>query len=384
MADMEGKDWRGAPGVPLVLFPKDHRLAAPPRLSTRTQAAIGEALEALAGLRRTVEHSTSRDGVVEEALRCASAALVAVVQALEPLLPGSEAVTVADGTNPHDAYMGVRRKPLTAEAAAAEMAVIMNRALADLCHAPLHWNDIVAETEAMSAVLARLSGTGAQDEDPRGTAGAGDAAGRAAFLPTGDGLERWILVHHLYCLFHLHAAAMVDAADGALAAGDKDVATAALAQATVYARGATAGMLHAGAVPARYYQEVIRPTMQPPATPMKLGGTMNPENTVYRAAIARFLERSTEPFPLLVREHPGLALARDTFLSADLLDIERHVAIAAMLVGEDRSLLQHERSSDNAVGILRRIRHQRAVRYCSLMRYGDRAVRNPLPAWAAG
>src|SRR2546421_592908 len=125
-------DWRGAPGVPLALFPEDDRLVAPPRLGPRARQAIAGAIEELTALRLTVTASTRRDGGFRAALERARAATTAVVDTLGPLLARVEAAAVPGEPGPHDMYMGVRRAHLSPEAAAAESAVIVDRALADL------------------------------------------------------------------------------------------------------------------------------------------------------------------------------------------------------------------------------------------------------------
>lgn len=370
----------------MVTLPPHDLLPPPPPLSGSARRGLAQALDALVELGEELTGRPVLRGRTDELLKQAGAAMARAASALCGLLP--PVGTAGPGErSPHDVYMGVQRATLTPGQAAAEAVLVVSRALADLPDAPLHLDDVVAETRAMAAVLAHLLGSPPSREE----AGNGEAAGvlrrqdaRLAYVPRGNGLERWILVHHLYGLFLLHGAVLLGDAIRALDIGDDERTIAALAATTVYARGATAAMFHAGAVPAHYYGTVIRPTMCPPATPMKLGGSMNPENALYRAAMRRFLARSREPFAELVARRPELAHARDALLACDLLDIERHVAVAAVLVGEERSLLQDEEATENAAGILRRMRNERALSHSPGMRYGDPSALEALMALEAG
>src|SRR5262249_35887018 len=135
--------------------------------------------------------------------------------------------------------------------------------------------------------------------------------GRGEYQPAGDGLERWITVHHAYFLLNLHAACSVRAATAALAQGDETTAVDLLREACVYVHGFTAAMVHAAAVSSAYYRAVVRPTMQPPAVSLLLTGGMQPEHASYRLAIKQLLRSAGEPFVSLVRTRRPLAEARD-------------------------------------------------------------------------
>jgi len=267
-------------------------------------------------------------------------------------------------------YFGVRRARLSPGQHAAQAATIILRTIADLRHALLDVNDGAAEVEAMAMALARL-----RDRDAITPEGDGEASESGSPRESEHtGLERWIVAHQGYFLLNLYAAFNIRQAVRAMVRRDDGHAVELLRDAAVYVRGFTAAMMHSGAFSSAYYCKVVRPTMQPPTVPVLLTGTMQAEHSSYRSAIDELIEACPEPFLKLVRVFPAVALARDSLLEADLLDIERHVIVAAALVGNDHSIVQHEDAPVNAVSALRRMRHARAARYCSLMRFGDRLV----------
>jgi hypothetical protein len=356
---------RGAPGVPLVILPSDGAVRARPHLGDAAWDALDAALAALVGLRRALRFAT-----LPLAQLPAFGGAVDALRAFVDELPPPELVSQAIGmpASPVHAYFGVCVAPLTPDECAAQVATIAFRALVDLRYAPIDLNDAAAEIEAMTAMLAAFHDYRTSSNGARGGIGGTD---RSSYVPRGDGLERWIAVHHLYFVLNLFAAsAVADAAD-AVARDDDDRAAALLAEATTYVRGFSAAMVHSGAIASDYYGEVVRPTMQPPAVPVLLTGSMQTEHAAYRAALGLFIGRLAQPFRTLVREHRELAVARGALLDADLLDVERHICVAHALVRDDHSLVQHAQAPDNAVAALRRIRHARAARYCELVRYGD-------------
>ena len=362
-----GPGWRAAPQLPLVIFPDDGEVGRVPHFDTAARSALTPALTGLRCLARALRSASGRTPELESAFDGACASLrffldsiagtirpVVIPRAL-PVLPVHE-------------YFGVRRARLSPEQHAAQAAAIILRTIGDLRHALLDVNDGAAEVEALATALARL-----RDRDALALEVDGAASEPALpSEPEYTGLERWIVAHQGYFLLNLYAAFNIRQAVRAMVRRDNESAVELLQEASVYVRGFTAAMLHSGAFSSAYYCTVVRPTMQPPAVPVLLTGTMQAEHASYRAAIDELLEACPEPFLELVRASPALALARDSLLEADLLDIERHVIVAAVLVGNDHSIVQHEDAPVNAVSALRRMRHARAARYCSLMRFGDR------------
>jgi hypothetical protein len=156
-----------------------------------------------------------------------------------------------------------------------------------------------------------------------------------------------------------------------------------LSAAAGHVRGFTAAMMHSAALPARYYTERVRHTMAPPAAPMNLTGRLQPEHKTYRAALDVLLDALPQPYAELAEGYPELAAARTALLDADLIDIERHVCVAGALVGGDHSLVQPDGGEENAVAILRLMRHLRAARYCPLVPFGDRFAAGAAPVGAA-
>jgi hypothetical protein len=230
-------------------------------------------------------------------------------------------------------------------------------------------NDLVNELHGLAAVLELQRPVPGEPGDVVG--GPADAAVQPWFEPTGDLLDRWFLAHHTYFLLNVHAADELDRAVAQVRAGSSGRAAVTLERVAVLVRGFTAGMVHSGAMPARFYRDVVRPTMAPPAVPMNLTGVMQLEHRRYRSALGRLLEAVPDPFDELTERDPALAAARDAVLEADLLDLERHVLVAAMLVGDDRSLVQKQATTRNATSALREMRHVRGAAYSRLIRFGD-------------
>ncbi|MDI5978870.1 hypothetical protein [Amycolatopsis magusensis] len=355
----------GAPGIPIVVLPEGGRVRCRAELSAATWtawlAAVG-ALDrlsaALADCRGPGDNSAGAIGVA--VARTAEFAAAARAEA-----PPIDTSVLVPRIGNHE-YFGVRTTALTSVQQAAEVATVVAWTVADLRHARLELNDAVAETQAMARVLATLatamSGSGRPDRL---------RAAEAGFVPDGNGLTRWIVVHHLYFLLNLYAADAVLRAVDSLTAGAIPATVDALDDAIAYVGGITAAMAHSGAISAAYYETSVRPTMRPPAVPVQLTGRTQPEHRAYRAALGRLLTLVPQPFHDLAAREPALAEARNALLEADLLDIERHIVVTAGLVGADRSIVQTDRSGDNAVSTLRSMRHRRARHYHDLMRYGD-------------
>ncbi|MFV2086262.1 hypothetical protein [Micromonospora sp. LOL_021] len=268
----------------------------------------------------------------------------------------------------HSDYFRVRHAPLSAEQQAAQAIANVYRTLADLRYARLEINDVLAELASMRTVLERLRPQASE------VAQVATASNEAWFVPTGDWLDRWFLVHHFYFLLNVHAKDELRAAARAATQGSSREAATRLSLAASYIRGFTAAMIHSGAMPARYYREVVRPTMAPPFVEISLSGVMQVEHRRYRAALDEVLQALPQPFAQLSATDRLLAAARDEVLEADLLDLERHVTIAAVLVDGDRSLVQPGTTAQNSTSTLRKMRHLRAARYCPLMQFGDQWI----------
>ena len=379
---------RAAPHIPLVVLadplelPASPVLPAPARLAARRSACAVAELAA-----RCAEACAPAE--LAAPLAAAAAATRDLADQIMHLVPHLDAGALPVRVPNHE-YFGVRgsgpdARALRPEQAAIFEAVICWWALADLAHTMIDINDLAAEVAALRMVLAQLVTAPRPAPPPaRPAAPAGRAAPAAhpaklcrpspltGFEPTGDGLDRWIIAHHGYFMFNVRAAAAVTTGLHAAAAGQDDQAAGWLGDAAGYVRGFTAAMAHAAAMPASYYQRTVRPTMAPPAVPRELTGRTQPEHRAFRGALDKLLTELPQPYDALSTRSLALAAAREALLDADLADIERHVAVAAALVGSDHSLVAPGSSAENAVATLRLMRHLRAARYCPLTRFGDR------------
>ncbi|WP_159053093.1 hypothetical protein [Streptomyces regalis] len=101
---------------------------------------------------------------------------------------------------------------------------------------------------------------------------------------------------------------------------------------------------------------------------------MHVEYRAYRKSIDEVLEVLPDPMEDLALREPELAFAREALLEADLIEAERHVSLVEPVVGSARSLVQPPATMDNAVSVLRFMRHMRAARIAPLVRFGDHLV----------
>lgn len=346
-------------GVPMVVLPHPPR-TAPYRLSAPLCERWTDARQALSTLLDRIEAGLPLDKpirVAADSTRALASAMIAAVACPAPHeLPPPVRV--------HSDYFRVRHAPLTPAQQLTQAAVMIHRSVVDLRLTMLDLNDVLAEVRGMVVVLDLLR------PEPGGAA-AIPVTGPALWEPTGDWLDRWFLAHHLYFLFNVYAAAELKRATTEVVTGSEDAAGTTLARAAELVRAFTAGMLHSGAMTARYYLEVVRPTMSPPHVPVNLTGVMQLEHRRYRAALNQLLAALPEPHDALHARHPELAATRDELLEADLVDMERHVIVAAVLVGGERSLVQPGTTTQNATSTLRKMRHMRAASYRDMMRFGD-------------
>jgi hypothetical protein len=365
---------RALPRVPLVVFADDPSApAAPAPVPPVARAAADQADVALGQLHGLSRRVADRRASLDVAMAAAIAAchgLAAELAASTPRVPAED----VPARLPIHEYFGVRQAPVNPAQVATQAAMVVYRGLVDLQFALIDVNDMTTEVATMRLTLADVIGPAASGASA-GLAEARElAAADAEYQPTGAGLERWIVAHHVYFLFNLRAAAEVHAGLGALARGETVAAAGHLARAAHYVRGFTAAMAHSTAMPADYYAQQVRHTMGPPNAPVNLTGGMQPQHKAFRAAIRRLVDALPDVHSELAAREPGLAAARAALLEADLIDIERHAHIADKLVGSDHSLVQRENGKENAVSMLRTMRHLRAARYAPLMPFGDQLV----------
>lgn len=364
---------RAVPQVPLVVLANDPSAPAEPAaVSAAARVAADQADAALGQLHALSRRVADRRASLDAAL---AAALAACHELAGELAAGTPRVPAEDlpARLPIHEYFGVRQAPVSPAQAACHAAMVVHRGLADLRYAPLDVNDLAAEVATMRLTLGDMIGPAVAGAPEPGAAGPA-AAPDMSYQPTGAGLERWIVAHHVYFLFNLRAAAEVQAGLRALAHGTAGPAAGHLERAARYVRGFTAAMAHSTAMPAGYYAERVRHTMGPPHAPVKLTGGMQPQHKAYRGAVRRLVDALPDEHAELAAREPGLAAARAALLEADLIDIERHAHVADKLVGSDHSLVQRDDGEENAVSMLRTMRHLRAARYAPLMPFGDQLV----------
>ncbi|MGW0737054.1 hypothetical protein [Streptomyces sp. NPDC002851] len=317
----------------------------------------------------TVDRRTS-------ALRAATHAANALLTAL----PATDSLTDTHELPAKSAvqsYFRVRTAELTAGQAARQAAEVIHRGLVDLRDAPIAGSDIARETAAMRQVVLDLAGDEADLTDDGGDGGEPEAESKAddpshtPRRPEDMWLARWITGHHIHVLFNVYATFALREAGRALQDGDWPEATALLARTTVYVQGFPAARAHAAALPADYYATSVRPTMVPTVVPVPLSGSMHLEYRAYRKAVDELIAALPEPVDELALRAPELAFAREALLEADLIEAERHVCLVEPVVDRARSLVQPPATADNAVSVLRAMRHKRAAAIAPYVRFKD-------------
>ena len=310
------------------------------------------------------------------ALRAAADAADALVAAL----PATDFLAHGQGVPAKSAVQGyfrVRTADLTAGQASRQAAEVIHRGLVDLRDAPMAGSDIVRETDAMRQVVVDLAGDG-KDLTADGSGGVepgadGEVAAPACAPQRWEDmwLARWIIGHHIHVLFNVYATFALREACRALREGAWPEATALLARTTVYVQGFPAARAHAAALPAEHYASAVRPTMVPTVVPVPLSGSMHMEYRAYRQAVDELIATLPEPVDELALRAPELAFAREALLEADLIEAERHVCLVEPVVGSARSLVQPPATTDNAVSVLRAMRHKRAAAFAPYVRFKD-------------
>lgn len=281
---------------------------------------------------------------------------------------------------PAQEYFRTRTGPLDDGAYLAQTARLLAGALAELSDAAIAGSDIERLCRAMDRHLVDLGAGGApHPAQPALAHGRPDSR-------TSDEqrwMQRWIVAHQLHALFNVSAAAWISSAAQAVAGGDPGTAAQRLVTACTYVEAFSPSRALALAVPADFYNTVLRATMTPPLTSTPLSGTMHVEYRAYRDAVAALLHEASSPVADLARTEPTLALARDHLLEADLADAERHVSLVEPVVGQSKSIVQTARSRTNALSALRSIRADRARVAAPYLRFGDPGAMGASPQ-AAG
>ncbi|MGA5063706.1 hypothetical protein ACPB9E_07950 [Streptomyces exfoliatus] len=174
-------------------------------------------------------------------------------------------------------------------------------------------------------------------------------------------------------MFNVYATIALRQAIEQLREGMMHEATAHLARTTVYVQG----FAPAGRTPQPCPPTSTTPPSAPSCptvVPVPLSGSMHVEYRQYRDAVDELLEVLPESIEDLARHEPGLAFAREALLEADLIEAERRVTLVEPVVGSERSLVQPPATMDNAVSVLRPMRHVRAAKAACLVRFGDHLV----------
>lgn len=279
-------------------------------------------------------------------------------------------------------YFRVRTTALSGAQAALHAALVIESALTDLRNAPLAGSDIARETAGLRQVVVDLAGSEGQaalEIDGDGSSsGGGGSDDRIEAVPASSQrqvwLARWIVGHHVHVLLNVYATIALQDAIALLRAGERQRAEQKLATVARYVRGFAPARAHAATLPSEFYNVVVRPTMVPTVVAVPLSGKMHLEYQLYRKRVDELLEILPEPVNELALSEPELAFAREELLDADLIEAERHVCLVEPVVGNERSLIQPPRSSENAVAVLRRMRHRRAAQFEPFMRFGDHLV----------
>ncbi|WET82545.1 hypothetical protein P3102_15720 [Amycolatopsis sp. QT-25] len=306
-----------------------------------------------------------------EALRQAAAAANALVGALS----ADGRAVVGEELPPRstsESFFRVREVELSDRQAALHGVSVVHRGLRDLCDAPISGADLAVELAAMRQAVLDLTGAPTAGDPPPPALCVADSGGEESLERVWT--ARWIIGHHVHVLFNLCAAVAVTDAVGHLRSGSRRAALERLEHATVFVRGFPAAMAHAGTIPVEYYATSVRPSMQPPNVDKALSGRQHSAYKVFRAAMKELLGVIPDPYERLAASDPELAGARDALLEADLIDSERHIALAYSMVRLRRSIAQSPQGPDNAVGELRLMRHRRAAQYAPLIRFGDHYI----------
>jgi hypothetical protein len=332
---------------------------SPPGKTAVDMRALLEAIEALDGF-----------AVASDRIRAAShlhAVAAAESRFLAAQLDNSDAAVPPRSVAQQ--YFRIRTAVLSGDQALWHCLRVVADAAGDLIDAPVSGSDLHRLGLAISTVLSRMSGS----EHGRATSHAASSMA-ATWAVEEIWLRRWIIGHQVHAMLNVFAAYAIADATDAVRAKDLHRAVAAINDATRIVEGFSAARAHALAVPAAFYQDVLRPTMLPPLTAAPLSGRMHGEYRGYRRRLDELLKVLPVCGTPQAASQPALALAGERLLEADIIEAERHVTSVEPLVGDTKSLIQSTKSTENAVSALRAIRHRRAARAAPYLRFPDQAV----------
>jgi len=178
---------------------------------------------------------------------------------------------------------------------------------------------------------------------------------------------RWFTCHWDFAINVIHARYHYDAAGKYFANGDKKGAAEAIVKAAILIRATTADMVFGCSMPAKTYQEFIRPSMG-----QGFSGNDNPQWAVFAAS-----KKSLLAMPG-IKNDEAIISAWAFFLEKYLQDIEVHTTIADKLVGERPSLIidelnqgipDEEKDRTSATAGLRNLHYMRLAEFSFLNSY---------------
>lgn len=247
----------------------------------------------------------------------------------------------------------------------ATVAPAVRALVADLPHAELPIDD--------KAVLLRFASTliaGGSLTVPPVAPATGGPPGRVLSEAGLDVHERWRLGHHFFALANRALADRIVAMEDAIPFCTWSDVEAPLDEARCLLPAVTASMEYASALASRQYLDLVRGTMDSNALPVELAGSMNRDYLAYRQAITRLVTRALDGHNVTSLAAVGTSIARgvEELLSLDLLDFERHIALAHRLVGVLPAL---DEKSGSAVHSLRGEYLTRLVRYLPFFSQGQ-------------
>ncbi len=201
-----------------------------------------------------------------------------------------------------------------------------------------HWH---ALRHGFAALLGHLTGLPAPSPGTDPGPGPRGADGRPS-----DALRRWVRGHRIFMVLIQGLVIAVDELADTVARAESDQAAEALDLAASLMRASEAALRFAGDFTREEYQDLVRPTLMPPAAPPGLSGLhwRDHEHLVKRLAEVR---------QLLAGVDPTLVPLRAAFREAYAAAYDAHRFVCARFVGEDvGSLLMTPKSKKSAVGVL--------------------------------